>query len=264
MGQARTWTEEDKFYLEEKWGSTPIPQLALDLDRTENAVIQKAYRMGLGPFLDSGNYITLNQLMKAIGIEKGVDSYKKISWVKNRDFPVRRKKIRTDYFYTISIDAFWKWAEKNLDILDFSKFEAGTLGKEPEWAKQKRKHDIERNRKYIKTPWTKTEDEQLRYLLKKQKYTWHELSQKLRRTTGAIQVRITELGIKDRPVNADKHVRWTDREKEMVTELILSGYGYELMAEKIGKSNKALRGYVGRTYETERLDKVRAILKTKK
>ena len=260
MGQARTWTEEDRFYLEEKWGSTPIPQLALDLDRTENAVMQKAYRMGLGPFLDSGNYITLNQLMKAIGIEKGVDSYKKISWIKNRGLPVRRKKIRTDYFYIISIEAFWKWAEKNLDILDFSKFEAGTLGKEPEWVKQKRQHDIERNRKYIKTPWTKTEDEQLRYLLKKQKYTWHELAQKLRRTTGAIQVRVLELGIKDRPVKADNHIKWTAEEKKNVVEMIKKGYGYELIAEEIGKSSKAVRGYCGRIYGTERLDKVRSML----
>lgn len=148
-------------------------------------------------------------------------------------------------------------------MLDFSKFEAGILGKEPEWVKQKRQHDIERSQKYIKTPWTKTEDEQLKYLLKKQKYTWHELSQKLRRTAGAIQVRVIELGIKDRPIRADNHVRWTEKEKEQMKELIMLGYGYELMSEKIGKSGKALRGYVGRTYGTERLDKVREILKAK-
>ena len=263
MGQARNWSEEDMFYLEEGWGSTPIPRLAFYLGRTEEAVIQKAYRMGLGRFLDSGDYITLNQLMKAIGIEKGIDTYKMTSWVKNRGLPVKRKKIRTDYFYIISIDAFWKWAENNLDILDFSKFEVGILGKEPEWVEQKRKHDIERSRKYIKTPWTKTEDEQLKHLLKKQKYTLHELAQKLRRTTGAIQVRVVELGIKDRPIRADNHVRWTDQEKEQMKELIMSGYGYELMAEKIGRSGKALRGYVWRTYGTERLDKVREILKAK-
>ena len=91
----------------------------------------------------------------------------------------------------------------------------------------------------------------------------HELAQKLRRTTGAIQVRVVELGIKDRPIRADNHVRWTDQEKEQMKELIMSGYGYELMAEKIGRSGKALRGYVWRTYGTERLDKVREILKAK-
>lgn len=98
MGQARPWTEEDKFYLEEKWGSVPIPQLASYLGRTELAIMQKAYRMELGPFLDSDDYITLNQLMKAIGIEKGLDTYKMTSWVKNRRLPVKRRKVRTNYF----------------------------------------------------------------------------------------------------------------------------------------------------------------------
>jgi hypothetical protein len=39
--------------------------------------------------------------------------------------------------------------------------------------------------------------------------------------------------------------------------MVDSGYSYELIAEKIGKSSKALRGRVYSFYRTENLDKAR-------
>lgn len=63
---SRTWTKSELLTLEEEWGRTSIPTLAKNLNRTPEAVTLKAQRMGLGAFLLSGDYVTLNQLMKAV------------------------------------------------------------------------------------------------------------------------------------------------------------------------------------------------------
>lgn len=196
-----------------------------------------------------------------IGYGSG-NGYKMKSWVENRGFPIHTKRVGKNSFKVVYIEEFWKWAEKNRDLLDFSKFEENMLGAEPEWVKEKRRHDFEKNRLYIMTPWTEAEDRKLIYLLSQQKYTYAELSKILRRTNGAIQKRVCDLGIKERPVKADNHIKWTETELKLLGELIKAGYGYELMSERLGKSSKAIRGRVYSMYLTENLDKVRELIGT--
>lgn len=259
MGQARNWTKEEEEYLTEKWGTVSISTIAKNLGRSENAIIVHKGRLGLGAFLESGEYVTWNQLHIALGIG-AVNSYKMISWVQNRDFPLHNKKVGSNSFRIVYLEEWWEWAEKNRDLLDFSRFEENVLGAEPEWVKEKRKHDVEKAGKYITTPWTKTEDEKLRRLVAKQKYSYDDLSKMMRRTNGAIQRRLCDLGVKDRPVKADNHIRWMEEDFGKLGELIKAGYGYDLIAENIGKSSKAVRGRVYQIYLTENLDKVRRIM----
>lgn len=258
MGQARNWTDEEKLYLSDNWGSLSIPTLMKNLNRSRNAIYVMAYRLSLGPFLESGEYVTWNQFLYALGIQGGY-KYKAISWIKNRGFPIHTKRVHKDSFKVVYIEEFWKWAVKNKDFLDFSKFEENALGKEPEWVKTKRKHDFIIRKNYKTTPWTKIEDLKLEKLLKDYKYTYLELSRILQRTTGAIQRRICELGLKERPIKADNHVKWTDEEFETLFQLIDDGFGYEYLQDVIGKSAKAIRGRVYCFYGTENLDKVRLI-----
>lgn len=255
----RKWTKQEETYLVENWGTISVKTIAKKLERSENAVVVKKCRLGLGAFLDNGCYVTWNQLLKAIGFGHS-DGYKMTSWVRNRGFPLHTKKVNNTAFKVVSLDEWWSWAEKNRDILDFSRFEENTLGFEPSWVKGKRKHDMIRRQKYTNTPWTKAEDYKLKMLLSKQIYTYHELSKKMRRTTGAIQRRVCDLKIMDRPVKADNHVCWTNDEFTKLGDLIKLGYGYELIAEEIGKSSKACRGRVYAMYLTENLDKVRKIM----
>lgn len=259
MGKARNWTKEEEEYLIEKWGTVSVKTLSKTLNRSENAIIVRKDRLGLGAFLDNGEYVTWHQLLRALGITGG-SGYKITSWVKNREFPVHTKRVNSNSFRIVYLEEWWDWAEKNRDLLDFSKFEENVLGVEPEWVKEKRKHDVEKTRKYITTPWTKTEDEKLRRFVTKQKYTYDELSKMMRRTNGAIQRRLCDLGIKDRPIKADNHIRWTEKDFIKLGEMIKAGYGYDLIAENIGKSSKAVRGRVYQMYLTENLDKVRQIM----
>ena len=259
MGLRRNWTKQEEEYLIENWGTLSVGTIAKNLNRSENAVVVRKCRLGLGSFLESGEYITWNQLHIALGIGTA-DVYKMISWVRNRGFPIHTKRVNNNSFKVVYLDEWWVWAEKNMDFLDFSKFEENLLGKEPQWVKEKRRHDVEKKHKYITTPWTKTEDEKLLFLVAKQNYTYDDLSKILRRTNGAIQKRLCYLGVKDRPIKVDNHTRWTDYDLYRLGELIKSGYGYDLIAEEIGKSSKACRGRVYQMYLTENLDKVREIM----
>lgn len=258
MGQARNWTQAEKDYLMDNWGQVSIPHMAEKLNRSKNAII-KAQRFGLGAFLDSGDYVTWHQLLLALGITGG-NEYKNTSWVSNRDFPVKTRKVRNNSFKVVYLDDFWRWAERNKAFIDFSRFEENALGKEPDWVKSKRAGDIKIAKYFKTTPWTTQEDEHLMKLLRDYKYTYFDLSKKLNRTEGAIQRRINDLEIKERPLKADNHILWTDEEFQLLAELIKQGCKYELIAPQIGKSVKAIRGKVYSMYLTESLDKAREMI----
>ena len=59
----KQWTPEEEAYLSDSWGTKSIKTLAKNLGRSEQSVIVRAQRLGCGPFLDSGDYIALNQLI---------------------------------------------------------------------------------------------------------------------------------------------------------------------------------------------------------
>ncbi len=256
MGNKPNWTEDEENYLSEKWGTVSLKSIAKNLGRSESGVINKVHRMGLGSFLESGEYVTFNQFLKALGVQGGY-KYKLISWVENRGFPLKYKRVNKCTFKVVHLKNWWKWAEQNKSFLDFSNFEELTLGEEPEWVKEKRRHDIEINRKYKKAPWTKTEDERLKKLCRDYKYTYSEISRMMRRTEGAIQRRCTEIGIMDRPLRESPHNKWEEWQFKKLDELLDSGVSYEVMSEVIGKSAKAIRGKVYLIYGTENLDKAR-------
>lgn len=256
----KTWSKEEIEYLIDKYGTVSIKSIAQRLGRSENAVIVKKNKLQLGAFLEAGDYITWNAFLSAIGSGNG--GYKVTSWIQNRGFPVHFKRVNNNSFRIVYIDEFWEWAEKNKDILDFSTFEENMLGEEPEWAKLKRRYDVEKKQKYIASPWTHAEDERLAFLLSKNKYSCQELSSMLRRTEGAIIRRISTLGLKDRPLKNDNTIKWLPEELDLMGELIKQGYDYEKIAEAVGKSSKACRGKVYTMYLTENLDKVRQIMGT--
>lgn len=251
----RNWTPEEEEYLGEAWGKASVGAIAKHLGRTENAVVVRSQRLGLGAFLEAGDYISLNQLSLALG--KGtIDSYKTISWIQNRDFPVKTKRVKNNVWRVVYLDDFWKWAKKNRTLIDFSKVEENILGKEPAWVKEQRRADVQRAQKYTKQPWSPAEDKRLTDYLKQHRYTYHELSQILGRTCGAIQRRVCDLGLKERLVKADNHIEWTQEEFSRFAEMIKTGMSYDLMAEQLGRSSKALRGRAWQMYQTECLDKI--------
>lgn len=258
MKRVRRWTPEEYEYLIENWGNKSLRTIANHLNRSPNAVKIKVDRLGLGAFLDSGDYITFNQLLNALGIRSY--SYKAESWIKRRKLPVKYKRVKDCSFRIICVDDFWKWAEKNRGFIDWTKFEENILGKEPDWVKEQRRLCTLAKMKYHTGPWTPGEDEWLKRLLKQYKYTWSEIARMMHRTEGAIQRRIIDLGLKERPIKSDNHNPWSDEDYQLLGELIKQGHHYETLSEILARSTKAIRGRVYSMYLTENLDKVRTII----
>lgn len=256
----RNWSEEDIEYLKESWGNKSVPVIAAHLHRSEEAIKLKVSKLGLGRFLDSGDrYVTKFFLCKAIG-HASSQSYVNISYIQNRGLPTHKIKRNKQTFEVVYLDEWWKWAKQNQSFLDFSKFEKYALGPEPKWVAAKRSHDIKYDMRYIKTPRTELEDSRLKRYLAEKKYTIRQLSDMLRRTEGAIQRRIQDLKIKQHPIKADNHVKWTHDDWNTLTLMIKHGDSYEAMSDVLGRSAKAIRGRVFNVYLTEDLDKVRAYI----
>lgn len=258
----RAWKQEDLSYLRDNWGRVSWGYMARKLDRTEAAILNKVQQLGLGRFLDSGEYVTLNQLMEAVTGSKE-HSYQLKSWVENRGMPIHYRLVRENRVRVVFIDEFWEWAKEHRSFIDFSKMEPLSLGAEPDWVAEQRKKDFQAFSLQRKDPWTPDEDSYLIYLLKQHKYGYAELSEKLRRSAGAIQRRCTDLGIKERPVKADNHSKeamWTEEDFRILADGIRHGDSYMQIGRLLGKSEKAIRGKVYFVYLTESADKVRAMM----
>lgn len=259
----RRWTPEEEEWLSEHWGRISFSGICKHLNRSEAAVKIRVNRLGLPPYLENGEYITMHQLSLALGFGATSDKYFQKSWVENRGFPVHNKRRGKSVIRVAYLEEFWPWAEKNRSFLDFSKMEPLVLGEEPDWLVEQRRKDFKAFAIQRKDPWTAGEDSRLKMLLKQHKYGYAELSEILRRSAGAIQRRCTDLGIKERPVKADNHgpeAMWTESDFDILADGIRNGESYMMIGQAIGKSEKAIRGKVYFTYLTERADKVRAYM----
>lgn len=260
MGRGKQWTPEEETYLAENWGRVTIDGICRHLNRSKNAIMVRVNRLGLPPYFESGDYVTVNAMCKAFQ-GRNFNSYQVKSWIQERGLPVQNKRRGNFTAKVIYLDEFWKWAEKNRSFLDFSKMEPLALGKEPAWVEEQRHKDFKANAIQRKEPWTPLEDDRLRYLLRQHKYGYAEISQMLNRSAGAIQRRCCDLGLKERPVRVEPHADpWTTANLEILATGIRQGDSYSLIGMAIGKSEKAIRGKVYNTYLTENADKVRLMM----
>ena len=251
---ATPWRKDEIEYMEDKWGAISIPAIAKHLNRSVNAVKIKAYSIGLRRHLHSGDYITLNQLCVALGL--GQSYTERYNAWKCRGMPVKYKKVVNNSFRVIYIKDFWKWAERNKMVIDFSKVERHILGPEPFWVEYKRAADIAA-RKYKKTPWTEDEDARFIKMLNAYKYSYREISIVLKRTEGALVRRMKDLGLKQRPVKANNHNPWTPEEERILVDMYYKGYVSEIIAEKIPRSAKAISGKIERMVKEGKLHPTR-------
>ena len=256
----KNWTDEELAYLKEQWGTTPIIKIANYLNRTTTSIQRKACRLGLGNFLNNGEYITFRQLLKALQLNE-CNSSAKIAWIKPRNFPIKYKKVNTTSFEIVYIKDFWIWAEQNQDTLDFSKLEPLILGEEPEWVDKKRKSDSTKANTIKTSDWTDYEDNQLINLVKEYRYTTKELSNILHRTESAILTRLRNLNIKYRPIPEDKHKKWTKEEDEILIKAIQTETNWISIAKLIpNHSEKAIKSKAYLMFKTQKLNKIKKLL----
>jgi len=139
----KRWTPEDEETLRECWGTMSVAGICKKLGRSRNAIIVRVNRLGLPPYLESGEYITMHQLSLALGFGWSSDKYFQKSWVENRGFPVHNKRRGKAVIRVVYLEEFWPWAEKNRSFLDFSRMEPLALGAEPDWVAEQRRKDFQ-------------------------------------------------------------------------------------------------------------------------
>ncbi|HZK56783.1 MAG TPA: hypothetical protein VFD17_00610 [Clostridia bacterium] len=240
----RNRTKEEENYLMENWGSISIPTIAKNLDRTVSAIQNKARQSNLGPFLESGDYITINQLMIAVMGDYIGKGYTLKQWI-DKGLPVKTKRVNRNSFKIIYLHDWWDWAQMNSTLIDFSKLKPLMLGKEPKWLEDQRRADQE-NAFFKRSPWTPSEDDLLATLLDTYRYTYRELSLRLNRTEGAIKRRMIDLGIKARPIKMSNHNPWTEEETKLLIDLYHKGHCRNTMANYIDRSSQACSGKIER------------------
>lgn len=221
----KSWSKEEIDYLEEKYGLTSIPTIAKKLGRTEQAIIIKAKRLGLGGVLDATELLNSSQLAIALNVDKSTT----IRWIKEKGLKASFRKIGLKRrFYLISLENFWKWAEENHKIINWLKFQEGALGKEPLWAKEVRKNfKIEKN---ATKRWTEKEDSFLKMYWKEGK-SCKEIAKILHRTPVAIKKRTTKLNLEKRNIQ----IPWKPIEVQTLIEMKLNGALDVEIAEELGR-----------------------------
>lgn len=237
--KSKLWTEDEINYLEEQWGTKSIKTIGVKLNRTVDAVKNKAYEIGLRSFLNQGEYITFHQLIKTMGYTGG---YKHLEErLLKVNFPMKYKKVINRRYKIVYLKDFWRWVEKHKQDISFAKFEKGTLGEEPKWVDEKRKADLsnpsklKHNRK-----WTKAEDSLLIAKTKSCRYTYKDLAKEFNRTEAAIKRRLYDLAVPYRPIPLDTHIKWTDEENKKMFELYEKGYDTYAIAQALNKTHLSI------------------------
>lgn len=256
--QPNLWAEKEIDYLKSALGYKSIAEIAGELGRSVAAVKQKKGELKLFPV--KNDCIVIDVLFKTLGYSGSKHSHYRL--LRKRNFPFSYIKGNSRMQKAVSLSDFWVWAEQNQTALNFSNFEDGALGKEPEWVAEKRKRDKFLLQNYNQSlPWTDEEEKLLVNLLKEKKYDCKQLSLMLQRSENAIFIKIHKLGIKERPVRQKKQGEWTEKEFSIFKELIKTAYCYEQIAEKIDKSALSISRKALKAYGTTDLSKIREILK---
>ena len=249
--QNRKWTQQEKSYLRENFGSMTINKLAMKLNRSIIAVQQKAYKLGCGSWLNNMDFDeTFNSFVTRCW---GRNTSYKWYMTKMEEHGYRFKTIqRYDGEKHLSIKvitekSFLNWLRNHKSVINIGETEEGCFGiSEPNWVKEKRKIDKRANVYMKQRKWTNAEDEKLKMLLKSYKYGYREISIILKRTEGAIKRRMLDLRIIERPLRRDPHEKWTPEQIEQVRNLYSKGYPSVIIAEYLPKSALAINGILER------------------
>lgn len=242
----KVWTPQEEAYLQDKWGTSSIPAIAKNLGRSVDAVRVRACRLGCGAHLDGDARVSANQLMNALFGAKnprnGAVRYSLQRYIR-AGLPVKYHRVEKSRFMVIDIQDFWDWAEKHKSMIDLSRMPRYALGPEPEWTVKKRKMDIDKARRqgYQNGRWTPGQDAKLKWMLKQHRFTYADIAKEIRHSEGAVKRRITDLGLKERPVrNAPR--KWSDEEIEIMCRMLDRGHDWSQIADRLGRTALAVRG----------------------
>jgi hypothetical protein len=238
----REWTFADEDFLEENWGKMTITAISKKLGKTRGGITNRATLLKLGPWRDSCEFMSLYKLAKTIGVDRKL----LLDFSKDRGFPIKIKRVDLLDYYVVDVDAFWKWAESNKARLNFKNFEEGAIGKEPDWADEKRRSDVReyKIRTKSKTQWTTKEISFLRALCESGKYTYPQMSEMLRRSESSIKSKVIKFEL-PKPNRMEKRP-WSCEEIETMLRMLQLNKSYAEIGIVLGRSDLQVRSKCGK------------------
>jgi plasmid maintenance system antidote protein VapI len=189
---SKTYSDEEIAIIDELVGTHTLNSIAKKLGRPLEGLRVKVIELGYGDLhMEAGTY-SAKALAEAIGV-----SHEAVRrWVLTKGLPAKKKSRytgvdRKDMHYHITIDDFWKWAEKNKDFIEFNKIPLDSLPPEPAWVMYERRKQFYRPAK--QKIWTPEEDETLLDYYYKQALKQREIADKMGRTQNSIEKRLKRL-----------------------------------------------------------------------
>lgn len=167
----REWTEKEEGYLISKYLYQSVKTTARKLNRSEYSVKRKAAKLGLNKHTDLFGVKTLSYCLNT-------DSRVIYKWIEKYNMPCDIKKYNGVNHYNIDLISFWKWAGQHKNLINWVKYERGTLPLEPEWVQtEKNNCKCPKNR----DRWTDQDIRMIRSLLRSGK-SYKEIALKMGRT----------------------------------------------------------------------------------
>lgn len=179
----KRWTPEDINYLKENIGHRRVSDMASKLNRTEQAVLLKSKRLGLGNTKSISGRITCGELSRILSVDRNTV----VNWIRNANLPAVQKVTALKKRYIlISPEEFWEWARHNRERLDFRLLERNSYPPEPEWVEGERQNPSFVQREY--QHWTTNEDLRLASLID-QGLSYQAISNSMNRTKYSVERR---------------------------------------------------------------------------
>jgi biotin operon repressor len=225
------WTDAEVNYLIENAGKKSLEQISQKLGRPYKSTVKKAAEFNLA----NGKLITVlftaSQLARVLGVAVSTV----VNWTELMSLPFKWIKYRTSFqFKMINMVDFYEWAEAHQDILDTRKFKVPNLGNEPDWLREKRKHDAKLPKAYNRV-WRRDEEQRLISLVNA-RVGKSEIGKLLNRSESGIQSKINRLkALGDLPIDKRGEF-YSSSEEKMLLELKNQGLTANQIAQKLKRS----------------------------
>ncbi len=199
--QVKNWTKEEVEYLLDKWGKMTIANISKKLNRSENAILLKAHKLGLkNQVIANGTYLRPKDIADILNIEIRNIYY----WLEYGYIEYRKFKIKSMKKYQISMDSFkeflykhqnlWNAKCADMTLVKSCFIDSNTMGNYnlPKWLEQKTSEDTAIFKMKEYTSWTTKEEEKLILLLEQGK-TNKEIAILLNRSIYSVQGKVRHI-----------------------------------------------------------------------
>lgn len=175
----KSWNKDEEKFLEKYYFKKDAFFIANKLNRSLESVRRKAQKMGLNAYI--GDKVHVKTIAHCFNCDSRVIN----RWISKFKLPFKKITKNTRTFKVIDIETFWKWAEKNKEIIPWQKYIMYSLLPQPDWVKDTvciYKNTNENFRKPI-TNYEKT----IVYRMTKQGYSVKEIAEHLNRTIDSVK-----------------------------------------------------------------------------